>query len=116
MPRTWDELEDEGWKKRIVVQNDRVRVSYMRPNGKLVQASRDLTAEEVTELKGVLFPPRGRRAATISPQPPEQGSQAGPSDSGGVSEERQPVRPASGGSPQEDVNNPQHESSQKVSV
>ena len=44
MPKTWDELSREGWRKRVHPADN--RVSYLRPNGTVVSQRNRLTEEE----------------------------------------------------------------------
>ena len=51
----------------------------MRPNGKCVHQSRDLTPQEKLDIKDVLFPGRGKRSASESQQAASKAFQAGSS-------------------------------------
>ena len=56
--KSWESLESEGWIKRQHPVNG--RISYKRPGlkGKIVNAKRDLTDIERTEIGDILFPGR----------------------------------------------------------
>ena len=67
MPKTWDDLLQEGWKRRHNVATG--RVTYVRPSGSIVYQRRSLTVEERLEIGDLLFSGRQKRASTVHSLP-----------------------------------------------
>ena len=73
---TWEELEGNGWERRVDPRTN--RVTYKRPlqNGvrKIVSQRRDLTKEENNLFGNILFAERKKPIPAIPPNPADEGA------------------------------------------
>ena len=64
MPPTWEQLVGEGWKQRSTK-----RMSFVSPEGKVVNSCRDITGPSRDDIGDILFPGRGLKVDPEIPGP-----------------------------------------------
>ena len=63
---SWNDLEQQGWVRRETITNNRKRVTYLRPDGRVVSQKTHLSDTEQREIHHILFPGNKKRRVSVT--------------------------------------------------